>query len=80
MAVRVLSECALSQDVRFIDGRPYRLECWLTYLRQKMWTFFMSTRGIEHYTDDDFEAVLVHEGLAMPMQYSPCRRREQLRS
>ena len=44
------------------DGRPYRAECWaedgLTSL-----TFFLSTTGLEKFTDADLAALLETEGL-----------------
>jgi hypothetical protein len=44
------------------DGRPYRVEAWAQD-QITLWTFFMSTKGIEHLTKPEFTELLVREGL-----------------
>jgi hypothetical protein len=44
------------------DGRPYRVEAWAQD-QITLWTFFMSTKGIEHLTRAEFAELLVREGL-----------------
>ncbi len=45
----------------FIGNRPYFLECWATD-GTTMITIFISTKGIEDYTLDDIEDLLVRKG------------------
>ncbi len=44
------------------DGRPFRVEYWC-WDEVSILTYFMSTRGIEHVTDNYFRELLVDEGL-----------------
>jgi hypothetical protein len=44
------------------DGRPYRVEAWAQD-QITLWTFFMSTEGIEQMTKPEFAELLVREGL-----------------
>jgi hypothetical protein len=44
------------------DGRPYRAECWAQD-QITMLTLFVPFKGMEHYNDEMFQALLSKEGL-----------------
>lgn len=44
------------------DGRPYRVECWAQD-QITMLTFFLTTNGIENYSDSMLKQLLIKEGL-----------------
>ena len=48
-------------DCGFIGNRPYFLECWAT-TGITMLTIFLSTTGIEDYSVEDLEKLLIEEG------------------
>lgn len=48
-------------DCGFIGNRPYFLECWATS-GITMITIFLSTKGIEDYSVEDLEKLLIEEG------------------
>lgn len=47
---------------RFVDGRPYRAECW-EQDQLKVTTVFVSMEGIEHLAQPELKELLAKEGL-----------------